>query len=188
MSGGDNEFAVTKEDEVEVTCYFHGFTKPILAQSFLDDESGIDEATIPTPITKREYQLMNMKLNVLVRPTYSCFSSNFQHMMTVHESAVKTIFSQSKRLFDAQEKLVSDTTTKVDVSLSKTTKALSKMDIVLSEVQTLKVSTVYENTVHHHTITGEMNDLVGHCDIEEKIAGIIAEKENKIKSIRLELR
>ncbi|CAI9274165.1 unnamed protein product [Lactuca saligna] len=72
---------------------------------------------------------------------------------------------------------------KVDVALSKTTKALSKMDIVLSEVQTIKVSTVSENTVHHHTITRETNALVGHCDIEG-IADIIAEKENKITYMR----
>lgn len=50
-----------------MTSSFQAFVKYVLALSLLNDESDLDEATTTTPITKKEIQLINRKLNVLVR-------------------------------------------------------------------------------------------------------------------------
>lgn len=96
--------------------FFYGFTKLVLAPSILENESGIDEATTTTPITKREYLLTNMELNVLVRRAGSL---NFQNTMSLHESNINTILLESKGFFDAQDKLVNETTVNFDVALSR---------------------------------------------------------------------
>lgn len=75
---------------------------------------------------------------------------------------MKTILSNRKRLFDAQEKFIYETTTKAKESLSIANATLTKVDFVFTEIQTLKELIILENTSHHQTITGAINTLVEH--------------------------
>lgn len=65
---------------------------------------------------------------------------------------------------------------KVDVAISMAIKALSKVDTVLSKVQSLKTSILSNNTNHHNKITGTINTLVEHYDTEDKMVDTIMEK------------
>lgn len=66
----------------------------------------------------KEFYLLNWKLNALVHITDSFSPTNFQNVTIVHKSTMKTILSKRKCLFDAKEKLISDTTTKSNEALS----------------------------------------------------------------------
>lgn len=101
MLGGDDEFVVNNDDEVEITSSFQQFDESVLAPYLLNDESNSYEVTTSHLFTKEEYQLMNRQLNVIVCRLY-CFSpTNFQNLMTVHESTMKSILLERKCLFDA---------------------------------------------------------------------------------------
>lgn len=55
---------------------FQPFVELVLAPSHLDDESDLDKHTTSNPITNREHQLMNRKLNALVRRANSFSRTN----------------------------------------------------------------------------------------------------------------
>lgn len=76
---------------------------------------------------------------------------------------MKLILSENKRLFDAQEKLISDSSVKANEALSKAAATLSKVDYVITEVQTLKESIIFVNLIHYQTVIGALNTLVDHC-------------------------
>lgn len=101
MSKGDGEFIVNDEDEVNIIGSFQGFTEPVLDPSLLDDESDLHEATTDHPITKREYKLMNMMIDILVHGVDSFSPKKIENMMGFHKSTVKTIISLRKWLFYA---------------------------------------------------------------------------------------
>ncbi|CAH1449537.1 unnamed protein product [Lactuca virosa] len=158
----DDEFAVTDDDEVEVISSFQPFVELVIAPSLVDDESDLDDTSVVSRITKKEYQLLNKKLNVLVRRADSFSPTNIQNLMLIHENSMKPILSENERLFDAQEKLISDSSVKVNEALSKAAATLSKVDYVITEGETLKESIISVNLSHHQTVVGALNTLVDH--------------------------
>lgn len=56
------------------------------------DESDLDKVSVAAPITKKEYQFLNRKLNVLLRRADSFSPTNFQNMIIMHESSYSSLY------------------------------------------------------------------------------------------------
>ncbi|CAH1413760.1 unnamed protein product [Lactuca virosa] len=124
VSEENDDFNVPDDDEFEQIRSFQTFVEPILAASFLDDESDRDDEIVFAPATIKYYQMFNRKLNALVRRSDSFFPTNFQILMITHENTLKTIIGESKRLFDAQAKFIDEATLKVQTALPTSNNAL----------------------------------------------------------------
>ncbi|CAH1427816.1 unnamed protein product [Lactuca virosa] len=165
---GDDEFAI--EDELEGTNSFEGFIAPISASSLVDDESVLDEENENNSMMKRDYNALSKKMNMLVRHSEIFSTCKFEHMMTVHESMVKTLLFESKILFEEHEKLVTATNV--------------KMDVALNDVKKIHTLIFNDNTMHNSTISNSINTLVSHYDIEAKISDINATENENISLLK----
>ncbi|CAH1421558.1 unnamed protein product [Lactuca virosa] len=71
-------FHVSDDDEVAVAGSFPSFQEPVLADSLLDDERDLDDETTTAPATRKDYQILNRKLNALVHRVDSFSPTNFK--------------------------------------------------------------------------------------------------------------
>ncbi|CAI9303283.1 unnamed protein product [Lactuca saligna] len=121
---------------------------------------------------RKYYKALNQKLNVLVCHDEAFSTSNFQHMMIVHEATVKILLLESKRLSEEHEKLVNATAVKIDATPN--------------EFKEYKTFTLYDNIVHSSKFTFPINTIVNHYDGEAKMVDELARKDVKITSIKHE--
>lgn len=114
----DNEvdFGVNEEEE-NFQDPFEGFIDPILALSLIDDDSDLDEEHVNDSMTKRDYKALSRKMNMLVRHTEVFSTSMFEHLLHIHESSVKYLLSESKRVFEEHRMLVKTTNEKLEATL-----------------------------------------------------------------------
>lgn len=101
---------MVKGDEVKITRVFQSFVELVLAAYLVDDESDLDDAAADAPATRKDYQMLNRKLNALFRRADSSISVNFQNLMTDHENKMKAIMEDCTKLFQSQSLLVNETT------------------------------------------------------------------------------
>ncbi|CAH1428049.1 unnamed protein product [Lactuca virosa] len=144
-----------------------------MASSLIDDESDLDEESTNNPMTRTDYKALIRKMNMLVYQTELFSNSKLQHMMTINESTVKTLLFESKRLSEENEKIMHDTTTKVDA--------------VLNEVKELKTSVLSDSTTHNQNLIDGVNNFVLHYGTEAKMVDIITRKDTKITSLKEDL-
>lgn len=113
----DNEGFLVQDDEVEINGEFQLFVEPVLAASLLDDRSDLDDEVVVAPAKRKDYQMLNTKLNALIRRAYSSNSTTFQSLMTDHENKMKAILEDCTKVFQSQSLLVNETTKKVQRAL-----------------------------------------------------------------------
>lgn len=129
-----------------------------------------DKETMNQYMTGKDYKALSRKLNMIVRHGEAFYSSNFQNMMLAHEATIKTLFSESKHLFEKNENVVKDN--------------VMKMETSLQEVKDLK--TLMMN-VKNSNFTNSINYLVKHYDIKVHLSDEIQRKDVKINSMNKEV-
>ncbi|CAH1450620.1 unnamed protein product [Lactuca virosa] len=181
-----NEERVSNDnDDFHVTKLFQTFFEPFLDASLLDDESDLNDETAPAPTTRKDYQILNRKLNALVRRDNSFSLSNFQNLMITHENTLKMILGESRRLFADQAKLIDEVTYKVQTALNTSNNVLSKVDSIASEVKEYNTSILSANTKHNQGVINSINTLVSHYDNETDLVDKLTVKELNLRSLNL---
>lgn len=84
--------------------------------------------------------------------------------------------------------MITKTTAKANESLSITNTTLVNVYSILTEVQTLKASIVSKKSSNDQVVTNAINTLILNYATEAKMDVVIAGKENKRNSLKLELR
>lgn len=160
---------------------------------------------------------MKTKLDSILLNAKTKSTSNFENMVTVHQSVMKTIQPKFTRVFAEQEKLISETTKKVDKEVSDVKGLFEKVDTFLKDVQekvdtklsavdsTIKslqthfivekeaFSTILfrlqnDNADHHSSVSNSILDLQWNYEGESKLMDIIDAKTRNIHKMKQELK